>query len=580
MNPESSSEIDLRSFGRSLRRRKWLIVGLAFGLAVLVYLYSTTRPNMYRAASEVRVAGDTSLNLLGGTSRNDTSREIATALYLIESPAVRTEVYKQLGKDRLLVKDVSATSVEGTDVVRIEVTSPDPEVAAEAANVYAETYVSQRQDAISRAFLDQAEDLRTAANQINASITEIDAQLATGPAPAVSDVLQAQRSGFVQQQNDFIQRATEFEVEAGLRSENIQVVQEAFPPTEPFAPTPRRDALLAGFVGLVLGIIVAFLLDWLDNKVRSPADVEMLVGVPTLGVVPFEGRHMSWWRRRQAFVKKNPHLINASSIDSEAYRSLQTSLRFATMGKAKHRIAITSSVGSEGKTTVCANLAKVLAESGLRVMVISADLRKPMIGQVLGADDSGPGLSSVLLGEAQLSDCFLRIELESGRRIGLLPAGPPIQNPVALLQSPQFGDLLTSIEDAGADFVLIDCAPLLPVSDTLAITEHVDGVVVMAVAGRTRKSNLVATVERLRNVGAEVVGVILNGVPVGKGYGGYGYGGYGYGYGGYGYGGYVSDERAPLADGGKGSLPAGSASGGPSDAPVPAAPGSAGDRTA
>ena len=527
MNAETTSELDLRQFGRALRRRAWMLAGVSLGLAAIVFAWSAAQPDLYQAAAEVRVVSDVSANLFGNQTRTDSGREIANAVYLVESGTVRTQANEQLGTDRDLVSEVSVEQVEGTDIVRIRVVSRDPEVAAAAANAYANVFVVQRRDQIASAFFDQAEELRTAADGLNQRINDIDAVLALNPPEGEADSLRAQRADFVNQQSSFQIRAGEFEIEASLRSDGVQIVQSAVPPSSPFAPTPLRNAFVGFLVGLVMAVGLAILLEWLDNRISSTNEAERIVGVPVLGVVPFEGSR-SWWSRRNAFAKKRPELVGASSVSTEAYRTLQTSLRFSSIGKQKRRIAITSSSGSEGKTTVCANLAKTLAEGGMRVVVISGDLRRPMIGQLLGVDESDKGLSSVLLGDASLSECLRRVDLDNGRSLALLPAGPLIQNPAALLSSPQFGELLDRIESAGVDFILVDCAPVLPVSDTLAITDHVDGVLVMAVAGRTKKGNLAETTERLRQVGADIVGVVLNGVVPGKGYYGYGYG-YGYG---------------------------------------------------
>jgi capsular exopolysaccharide synthesis family protein len=170
----------------------------------------------------------------------------------------------------------------------------------------------------------------------------------------------------------------------------------------------------------------------------------------------------------------------------------------------------------------------VLAESGLRVVVVSADLRRPMIGNLFGIDESEKGLTSVLLGDAPLADCLMPVTFESGRSLYVLPSGPLPHNPAELLGSAAFGTLLERIEAAGVDFILLDCAPVLPVADPLAIAQHVDGMVVLALAGRTRENSLRETIERLRQVEASIIGIVMNGVKErqGKGYHYYGYSAY------------------------------------------------------
>ena len=187
-----------------------------------------------------------------------------------------------------------------------------------------------------------------------------------------------------------------------------------------------------------------------------------------------------------------------TSAAAESYYALATSLRFSSLGKEKRTILITSSVGEEGKTTVTANLAAVLAESGFRVVVVSADLRRPMLGELLHSTETEKGLTSAMLGDRELASCFVSVPLPSGKNIFVLPAGPLPHEPAVLLGSDAFGTVLEQIKRSQADFILIDCAPVLPVSDPVAASRHVDGVIVLALHGETRQNDLAETVDRLK----------------------------------------------------------------------------------
>jgi capsular exopolysaccharide synthesis family protein len=191
-------------------------------------------------------------------------------------------------------------------------------------------------------------------------------------------------------------------------------------------------------------------------------------------------------------------------------------------------LAVTSAAPGEGKTTVVANLGRALAASGAHVVIVSADLRRPRIGSVFDIDETTSGLTSVLLGEVTLAEAIQPLDVEGGLQMALLPSGPLPANAPAILGSEAFAKVLTRIEEAGADVILIDTAPVLPVSDALVIAQQVDGVVVTAVPELTKKSSLAEAIRRLRAVDAEVVGVVMNGVTKRTG-DHYGYG-YGYGY--------------------------------------------------
>ena len=176
-------------------------------------------------------------------------------------------------------------------------------------------------------------------------------------------------------------------------------------------------------------------------------------------------------------------------------------------------------------------------------MLVSADLRRPTLSAIFHVEDTHKGLTSVLVGDAKLTECLRPVILPSGQKLYLLPAGPLPSNPGELLGSRGMRDVIASIEKAGADYILIDSPPVLPVADALSLAQFADGVLVLTLANRTRKGHLAETLDRLRTVNADVIGIVVNGVPTrGRSHGGlygrYGYGGYGYG------GGYTSDVTA------------------------------------
>jgi capsular exopolysaccharide synthesis family protein len=552
MAANNERELDLRHGLRVLRRRAVLIIVMTVSAFVGVYLLSSMRTSLYSATAEVQISDPAiTSNFSNGNNSNNNNEEadrnISNQIHFIESKLLRSNVRDELGRNASAMTDLSVSWVEDTDVIGITTSATSPEIAAEAANTYASVYVEERKARTVSTYRQQAENLRAAAEGLARDISRIDEQLSAAPEGATSDLLVTQRATLVANRQEFISGASQLDLEANLRSQGVQVLDEATLPAGPYSPVPLRDATIAAVIALVLGIGIAFLLDWLDNRVASPDQLESLVPeVPVLGAIPVHGSQRRWQRH----LPRERHLVAPSSPAVEAYRTLQTSLRFSRLGKTKQRIAVTSSSGGEGKTTVTANLAMVLAESGLRVVVVSADLRKPMIGSVFGVDESERGLTSVLLGDAELADCLVPVTFESGRSIYLLPAGPLPHNPAELLGSEAFGTLLERIESAGVDFILLDCAPVLPVSDPLAVAQHVDGMVVLALVEHTKLTNLIATIERLQQVEADIIGIVLNGIPHRHGYHGRYYGYYRYGYG-YGYGhrepGPAPDEKA--ADG-------------------------------
>ena len=221
-------------------------------------------------------------------------------------------------------------------------------------------------------------------------------------------------------------------------------------------------------------------------------------------------------------------MVELGTPADEAYRSLATNVRFSAVGRTRTVIAVTSASPGEGKTTLVANLARTLAAAGSKVAVISADLRRPSLGELFGVADENEGLTTVLLGESTLPESVRQIEVLPGVTMVFLPSGPVPANPPAILASAPMADVVKRIAAAGADIVLLDTAPLLPVSDTLVLAQHCDAVILSVVPQGTRKSHLVEAVNRLRRVDIDILGITLDGVTKQElGYYGFGEGDYG-----------------------------------------------------
>ena len=525
MSEEAPEGVDLWRVWNVVRWLAPLIFGFALIVSAAAYLLAASATDLYKASARGRVIDPNSDAVFNGIQiRVDPKRDVETQIQLMTSVTVKDKVDEQLGDDVDQITSVSFSGVGLTDLIQITVVSPSPQVAADAANAYADVYVDQRKEQVRSSFVARADELLVKASELDAQIKQVDVQLASGRLSALdADTLRAQRSALVAQQADLRSLSTQFEVEAASRSGNVEVAGRAVAPTAPFEPTPVRDATLAGILALVFAAVVALLIDRLDNKIHTTEDVEALVGdIPVIGTIP----------TNQNAEKSNAReLVALDSTDAEAYRALRTNLRFSALGQKRNRILVTSAIPGEGKTTIVGNLAVVLAQSGLRVVIVSADLRKPQVEEVFGMETRPSGLTSVLLGDATLSEVVVQIPLPSIDRAYLVPSGQSPQNPAELLGSERMGTVLDRIEAAGADFVLLDSPPVLPVADALAMAHMVEGVIVVVKAGTTTRPQLTEVLDRLAQVSAPVIGIVLNEVSESRRYGPYRgrYGRYGYG---------------------------------------------------
>lgn len=285
-------------------------------------------------------------------------------------------------------------------------------------------------------------------------------------------------------------------LDATISPVRITVTRAAEPALAPSEPKATLNLALGALVGLALGVGYAVLRGTLDTRVRTSEDVAQVTDKPVLGSIGMD-THTA---ETPLAVLDAPHSPRAEEI-----RRLRTNIQFVAATHGARTILFTSSVPAEGKSTTTANLALALADAGLRVMLIDADLRKPRVHKVFGLEGS-VGLTTVLVGQTQLAECVQPVARTS---LDVLTAGQIPPNPSELLGSAQMVALL---DEAARlyDVVLIDCGPVLPVIDAVALAPHVDGVVVVAAADTSTRPTLADTLSALDKVEARVFGIALN----------------------------------------------------------------------
>ncbi|MGO4692082.1 polysaccharide biosynthesis tyrosine autokinase [Glaciibacter sp. 2TAF33] len=296
--------------------------------------------------------------------------------------------------------------------------------------------------------------------------------------------------------------------------------QEASVPSVPVSPNVPLNIALGALIGLALGVGIAVLRETLETRIRNEHDVEQITDVAILGGIVFDPKA----QERPLIVHVDPR-----SPRAESFRTLRTNLQYLDVGRVDRSFVITSSIESEGKSTTGANLAIALADTGVRVLLVDADLRRPKIADYMGLEGA-VGLTDVLIGRAELKDV---IQPWGRNKLYVLPAGHVPPNPSELLGSARMEHYIAEFNKA-FDVVIFDAPPLLPVTDAAILAKSVGGAIIIVAAGRTQKNQLTGAISALNNVGAPVSGLVLTMLPT-KGPDAYGYGRYGYGYG-YGYG--------------------------------------------
>jgi polysaccharide biosynthesis transport protein len=315
-----------------------------------------------------------------------------------------------------------------------------------------------------------------------------------------------------------LEKLKEAGVSAGLRSNNFRIVDVARVPTSPVEPNIPRNLAFAFMLGLTSGVGLAFLLEGLDSTVRTTEQAQMISGLPPLGMIPLGSRTAREGAAGKRLViaassKEAVELITQvrpQSQMAESYRALRTSLLLSNLGAPPKVIMVTSALPQEGKTTTSINCAVVLAQKGIRVLLIDADLRRPSIHKTLGM---GPrsGLSNVLTGSATLEQAITRSPILPN--LNVLPAGTPPPNPAELLASSNMRDVLDDLRRQ-YDHIVVDTPPTLSVTDAVVLSPRADAIVLVIRSGHTTKQALRRSRDILTQVNAKVSGVLLNAVDL------------------------------------------------------------------
>lgn len=313
-----------------------------------------------------------------------------------------------------------------------------------------------------------------------------------------------------------LQRMKEVGVAAGVQKSNISVIDQAPIPADPFRPVLSKNLAIASVLGLMMGIGLALLLEFLDSTIRRTEDLERLVDRPVLGLIPLlrvRDQKGSGTKGRPQRALTHYSVTHPKSAVSEAFRSLRTSLMFSTPEGMPKVLLFTSASQGEGKTTAAANLATVLAQNGARVLLIDADLRRPSVHRDFGiprAPGLTDGISRVSTGNQPEHPLIHGTDLEG---LSLMPAGHATPSPAELLSSSQLAKVISDCRRI-FDHVIVDAPPILGLADAVVASRMVDGVVLVAAAGKTGKENFRISVQRLRQVQAPLIGVVLNRVDL------------------------------------------------------------------
>ena len=515
---------DLRDYIRPIWRHKVLILVLVAVATVGTYLYYDRQPRTYQSGTTIFIGEPSSLST--SATPADQDRVLANQARLLLTAQTAVKVAKDIGfrgDPRALLNGVSVAPVKGSDFVDVSATTSNPQVAAALANAFAQAFIEVR-----------SSDARKQTEKTLAALQKRYDE-ATGP-------------GSRSFKKGLLGRINQLQVELSTPAGSARQIDRAVPASVPIAPQPKRNAIFAFALSLLLGIIAAFGIERIDRRIKSSDEAGRVYGLPVIATVRTE---------RDIAPRANGRVGVAEGVH-ETFRSLRSNLDVLYGAQAARTILVTSAVPAEGKSTVLRNLALVYAEAGFRVAVLEADVRRPTLAALFLVQEE-PGLTNVLMGTKTLGDVMQEVPTQShsarvrtgapaqqehgghggvailpatngggvedpeGGRLDVITSGPRPADPPAMFSAPALHDLVKQLGDH-YDIVLIDSPPLLAVSDAVPLTGVVDGTLLVARLGTTTVDAAERSLDLLKRLpGARVLGLVVNGVDDGAGglYGGY-----------------------------------------------------------
>ncbi len=503
-------EIDLRQYLLVLQRWWWLIAGGAIIAAAAAFIVSSASPPVYEAAATLLVQQPPAPGVSDYTALLTSERLAQTYAQMVTGRPVLEVAIQQLGLNatpEALARRVRVELVRNTQLIRIRVEHTDPAEAARIANGIAEAFITYNQALQQQRYGGSLDRLKAHIDDLSRLMREVQGQLdALKGSSSPQDQAERTRletilAGYRTSYTSLLQNYEQMRLTATQSTNTISLFEAARVPERPIRPRKLMNAALAGVVGALLVVGGVFLREHLDDTVKTTDDVVRTTSLSVLGMI---GRLAEGEKERVA---------QASPLSpiAEGFRKLRANIRYVSVDRPLRILLVTSPMGKEGKSFVVANLAIVLAQAGLRVVVIDGDLRRPRQHLIFEVPPKGGLVRSLLDGSADG-----RLQATGVEGLTLLPAGDRPPNPTELLGSDRMRELLRRLAGV-ADMVLVDSPPVLPVADAMALVEAVDGVLLVVRAGFTRRPALRQALESLQQVGARVIGVVLNGIPTHKG---------------------------------------------------------------
>jgi capsular exopolysaccharide synthesis family protein len=495
----------LRELLGILSFRKWTVILVTLLVVGIALAYSFRQEPTYESSAEVLIQPvnfDPSLPPNSGFVNMPTEQRIAI------SSAVATDAASRLQSEGIPMAAISVEAIEGANALVFQTRSTIPEAAQATAQAFADSYLNFREKGVRKDLLDARRPIEARIRDLDREIEGVQDRL-FGAQPGQTE---AERAGLQVQFNNLLTQRAALQAKLNelIAPEFVRIGEILAPaifPTEPSSPNHIRTGAFALFVGISLGVGLAFLRERMDERVHDRGDLEPTMGLPVLAAIPATRLR----RRKEILTWSKPN-----SDVAEAYKALRTALMVSSSREGWRSLMVTSATPGEGKTFTAVNVAVALAHSDVKVILVSADLRRPGLGNYLHQSKRS-GLSNLLAGTADVESALSEVQgirnlrfLGSGSLTELnAPKKQPTSNHAAhQLGSKTMGEIVARLSGL-ADVVLLDTTPVLGIADAVALAPLVDAILMVVDTQRATRGSVQEAMDRLEGVGARVIGAVL-----------------------------------------------------------------------
>lgn len=505
--------LDLQLYFSLFLQWAWLILLSALVAGATSYFFSIRTTPSYQSSTTVLVNEAPATKATDYSSVMMSQQLTSTYAHMMSQDPILSQVADQVGITNPLkdIKEwITVTPVRDTQLIQVTVETTDPTLSANIANAVATVFAAQIQNIQTQRFAKSKANLETQLIDTEKQITTYTTQSEQAKTTEEKDRFDAKVTQYSQIYANLIQSYEQVRLSEAQTTSSVVQVEPATANLVPVKPQVMRNTLLAAVVGLLLAAGLIVVIETLDDTIKTPEDITRRFKQPVLGVI-----------NHQIPDKNAPiTLTDPRSPTTEAYRGLRTNVSYSSVDHPLRTLLVTSAEPGEGKTTTVSNLGVVMAQNGKQVIIADCDLRHPRVHTYFGlANREG---MSTLFTQPDADTLHNTCQPTKVERLSVITTGSLPPNPSELMGSKKMQTILGTMLQS-ADVVLIDTPPTLAVTDAVALSHSIDGVLLVVRPGKTRISALKQTLEQLHQVNARVLGVVLNDVITRGKYYGYHY---------------------------------------------------------